>query len=71
MFARWAVSKVVVRTLDAGADKPLPFLHHEGEPNPALGVRGLRIARRDPAVLADQLRALAIAQDIDRRRGSG
>jgi len=58
--------KVVVRTLDAGADKPLPFLHQDGEPNPALGVRGLRIARRDPAILTDQLQALAIAQ-----RGSG
>jgi phosphotransferase system enzyme I (PtsI) len=54
--------KIVVRTLDAGADKPLPFLNQEGEPNPALGVRGLRTARRTPQVLADQLAALALAQ---------
>jgi phosphotransferase system enzyme I (PtsI) len=54
--------KIVVRTLDAGADKPLPFLNQEGEPNPALGVRGLRTARRSPDVLTDQLRALALAQ---------
>ncbi len=54
--------RIVVRTLDAGADKPLPFLDQEGEPNPALGVRGLRIARRSPEVLADQLSALALAQ---------
>ena len=54
--------KIVVRTLDAGADKPLPFLHQEGEPNPALGVRGIRTARRSPDVLTDQLRALALAQ---------
>ncbi|MEO8229400.1 MAG: phosphoenolpyruvate--protein phosphotransferase [Chloroflexota bacterium] len=54
--------KIVVRTLDAGADKPLPFLNQEGEPNPALGVRGLRTARRSPKVLADQLAALALAQ---------
>jgi phosphotransferase system enzyme I (PtsI) len=54
--------KVVVRTLDAGADKPLPFLDQTGEPNPALGVRGLRTARRFPAVLTDQLAALALAQ---------
>jgi phosphoenolpyruvate-protein phosphotransferase (PTS system enzyme I) len=54
--------KIVVRTLDAGADKPLPFLNPEGEPNPALGVRGLRTARRSPDVLTDQLAALAIAQ---------
>jgi phosphoenolpyruvate-protein phosphotransferase (PTS system enzyme I) len=55
--------KIVVRTLDAGADKPLPFLNPEGEPNPALGVRGLRTARRSPHVLADQLAALAVARD--------
>ena len=40
--------KVVVRTLDAGADKPLPFLASRPEPNPALGVRGLRVARAVP-----------------------
>jgi phosphotransferase system enzyme I (PtsI) len=54
--------RIVVRTLDAGADKPLPFLDQEGEPNPALGIRGLRIARRSPDVLTDQLAALARAQ---------
>jgi phosphotransferase system enzyme I (PtsI) len=54
--------KIVVRTLDAGADKPLPFLNQEVEPNPALGVRGLRTARRSPDVLIDQLAALALAQ---------
>jgi phosphoenolpyruvate-protein phosphotransferase (PTS system enzyme I) len=54
--------KIVVRTLDAGADKPLPFLNPDDEPNPALGVRGLRTARRSPDVLTDQLDALARAQ---------
>jgi phosphotransferase system enzyme I (PtsI) len=54
--------KIVVRTLDAGADKPLPFLNPDHEENPALGVRGLRTARRSPEVLADQLEALALAQ---------
>ncbi|HEV8546255.1 MAG TPA: phosphoenolpyruvate--protein phosphotransferase [Candidatus Limnocylindrales bacterium] len=54
--------KIVVRTLDAGADKPLPFLNPEAEPNPALGVRGLRTARRSPDILIDQLEALAAAQ---------
>ena len=53
--------KVVVRTLDAGADKPLPFLAMKPEPNPALGVRGLRISRQRPEVLDEQLRALATA----------
>ncbi len=54
--------KIVVRTLDAGADKPLPFLNQVHEENPALGVRGLRTARRSPDVLTDQLAALALAQ---------
>ncbi|MVZ98928.1 phosphoenolpyruvate--protein phosphotransferase [Actinomadura sp. LD22] len=54
--------RVVVRTLDAGADKPLAFLPPPGEePNPALGERGLRMARRHPDVLAAQLAALARA----------
>lgn len=53
--------RVVVRTLDAGADKPLPFLRQEDEPNPALGIRGLRIGRRRPVVLDTQLRAIADA----------
>jgi phosphotransferase system enzyme I (PtsI) len=53
--------KVVVRTLDAGADKPLAFLNLRDEPNPALGQRGLRAVRRAPEVLADQLEAIGRA----------
>lgn len=53
--------RVVVRTLDAGADKPLPFVTADDEPNPALGVRGLRTANRSPQVLHDQLSAIARA----------
>jgi phosphotransferase system enzyme I (PtsI) len=53
--------KVVLRTLDAGADKPLPFLGLRPEPNPALGVRGLRVARMQPEVLTAQLTAVAAA----------
>lgn len=57
--------KVVVRTLDAGSDKPLPFANAESEDNPALGVRGLRIARRRPQLLDDQLVALAHAAAME------
>jgi phosphotransferase system enzyme I (PtsI) len=57
----FAGRKVVVRTLDAGADKPLAFVTQPDEPNPALGVRGLRTARRHPELLARQLTALARA----------
>jgi phosphotransferase system enzyme I (PtsI) len=52
---------IVVRTLDAGADKPLPFLGLPEEPNPALGVRGLRVARERPEILDTQLEAIALA----------
>ncbi|WP_432544928.1 phosphoenolpyruvate--protein phosphotransferase [Kineococcus sp. SYSU DK002] len=55
--------KVVVRTLDAGADKPLAFVDVAAEENPALGVRGLRTARRHPELLDTQLRALAAAAE--------
>lgn len=53
--------KVVVRTLDAGADKPMPFLTDTDEPNPALGVRGLRTSWRNPQILSNQLDAIAQA----------
>jgi phosphocarrier protein FPr len=49
---------LVIRTLDAGADKPLPYLPAPREDNPALGVRGVRLALRHPALLRSQLRAI-------------
>ena len=55
--------RVVVRVLDAGADKPLDFLTPADEPNPALGVRGLRSLLGHPEVLRTQLRALAAASE--------
>lgn len=61
VLAAFPGRKVVVRALDAGSDKPLPFANADREDNPALGVRGLRIARRRPQLLDDQLRALARA----------
>jgi phosphoenolpyruvate-protein phosphotransferase (PTS system enzyme I) len=53
--------RVTVRTLDAGSDKPLPFLHEGDEPNPALGMRGLRVARRRREILVTQIDAIATA----------
>lgn len=53
--------KVVVRVLDAGADKPLPFLNDAHEENPALGLRGLRALRASEDILREQLTALAQA----------
>lgn len=50
---------VVVRTLDAGSDKPVAFATHEGEENPALGVRGLRLSFDNPGLLERQLDGIA------------
>ncbi|MFD3487679.1 phosphoenolpyruvate--protein phosphotransferase [Streptomyces sp. NPDC058665] len=55
--------RVVVRVLDAGADKPLDFLTPADEPNPALGVRGLRSLLDHPDVLRTQLTALSKAAE--------
>ncbi len=55
--------KVVVRALDAGADKPLAFLNAAHEENPVLGLRGLRALRASEQILLDQLTALKGAQD--------
>jgi phosphotransferase system enzyme I (PtsI) len=52
---------VVVRTLDAGSDKPIAFATLEDEENPALGVRGLRVAALHPELLERQLDAIAAA----------
>ncbi|MFB3738718.1 MAG: phosphoenolpyruvate--protein phosphotransferase [Candidatus Velamenicoccus archaeovorus] len=49
---------VIVRTLDVGGDKPLPYLPIPREANPFLGVRGLRLGLARPEVLRAQLRAL-------------
>jgi phosphoenolpyruvate-protein phosphotransferase/dihydroxyacetone kinase phosphotransfer subunit len=48
---------LIVRTLDAGADKPLPALPMAPEQNPFLGVRGIRLSLAKPELLATQLRA--------------
>ena len=53
--------KVVVRVLDAGADKPLSFLNDAHEENPALGLRGIRALRASEDILREQLTALAEA----------
>jgi phosphoenolpyruvate-protein phosphotransferase (PTS system enzyme I) len=61
VFEAFIGRKVVLRTLDAGSDKPLAFATLPDEANPSLGVRGLRIARRDPGMLDRQLDAVAEA----------
>ncbi|HLP23545.1 MAG TPA: phosphoenolpyruvate--protein phosphotransferase [Microbacteriaceae bacterium] len=62
VFDAFAGKKVVVRALDAGADKPLAFLNDAHEENPALGLRGLRALRVKENILRDQLEALVAAE---------
>jgi multiphosphoryl transfer protein len=61
VFAGFAGRRVLIRTLDAGADKPLAFVTTPNEANPALGIRGYRTTWRRPELLDDQLRAIALA----------
>lgn len=61
VFEHFPGKRVVVRTLDAGADRPLPYLSPTNEPNPALGVRGYRALVAHPHVLDLQLEAIKVA----------
>lgn len=70
IFARFPHQPVVIRTLDAGSDKPMPFItaaqrsaagSQVSEPNPALGMRGFRTHSFAPQVLERQLQAIAQA----------
>lgn len=63
VFNAYPDSKVVVRTLDAGSDKPISYATLSSEENPALGVRGLRIARNNESLLTRQLDAIAQASE--------
>ena len=61
VFEAFGSRRVVVRTLDAGADKPLAFADLGPEDNPALGRRGLRLSAERPELLDAQLTALGEA----------
>jgi phosphotransferase system enzyme I (PtsI) len=64
-IVEWAAGRpVTIRTLDAGGDKPIPGYTVEGEGNPFLGMRGVRLSLAHPVVLTTQLRALARAAAI-------
>ena len=54
---------VVVRTLDAGSDKPIAYATPAGEENPALGIRGLRLSFDNPGLLGRQVEAVARAAE--------
>ena len=54
---------VIIRTLDIGGDKPLPYIDVESEMNPFLGVRAIRLTLRRPELFQPQLRAILRAAD--------
>lgn len=56
---------LVIRTLDVGGDKPLPYLPMPPEENPFLGMRGIRVGLEQPEVLRTQLRAILRAARAD------
>jgi phosphotransferase system enzyme I (PtsI) len=58
---------IVVRTIDAGSDKPVPFLKMPDEENPALGVRGFRLVRDHRDFIVSQLEALEEARKASGR----
>ena len=53
---------IVVRTIDAGSDKPVPFLNMPHEENPALGVRGFRLIKEHREFITEQLKAIESAR---------
>ncbi|OKL46677.1 phosphoenolpyruvate--protein phosphotransferase [Boudabousia liubingyangii] len=63
VFEAFAGHKVVVRTLDSGSDKPVPFATLADEPNPSLGVRGIRTLRINDGLLSNQLDAIKQATE--------
>ncbi|MGL5406593.1 MAG: phosphoenolpyruvate--protein phosphotransferase [Propionibacteriaceae bacterium] len=63
VYAAFPGKKVVLRTLDAGSDKPIPFANTIKEENPALGVRAIRLSQINPGLLERQLDAVAQAAD--------
>ena len=59
---------VIVRTLDVGGDKPLPYIKMPDEENPFLGVRGIRLCLAQPELLREQLRAVLRATEYGKLR---
>lgn len=61
VFRQAPAGKIIVRTIDAGSDKPVPFLGLAREENPALGVRGFRMVTHYKDFLQSQLNAIGLA----------
>jgi phosphocarrier protein FPr len=59
---------IIVRTLDVGGDKPLPYIKMPEEANPFLGVRGIRLCMARPEILREQIRAVLRATKYGKLR---
>jgi phosphocarrier protein FPr len=59
---------IIVRTLDVGGDKPLPYIKMPEEANPFLGVRGIRLCMAKPEVLREQVKAVLRATEYGKLR---
>lgn len=59
---------VVIRALDVGGDKPVPGIHLQPEPNPFLGMRGLRLLLSHPDLMRTQVRAILRAAVVGNLR---
>ncbi|MEP9400318.1 phosphoenolpyruvate--protein phosphotransferase [Sphingomonas sp. VNH70] len=59
---------LIVRLLDVGGDKPAPYLPIAPEENPALGLRGIRVALAMPEILEAQLRAILSVRPVGQCR---
>jgi phosphocarrier protein FPr/phosphocarrier protein len=64
--ATLAPRPLIIRTLDIGGDKPVPYLAMPAEENPALGVRGVRVGLRNPGLLGTQLAAILRVRPLPR-----
>ncbi|WP_086930452.1 phosphoenolpyruvate--protein phosphotransferase [Agarilytica rhodophyticola] len=56
--------RLIIRTLDVGGDKPLPYLPIDAEENPFLGLRGIRVMLHKTSVFRTQLRAILRASEF-------
>lgn len=61
IFRAAPAGKIIIRTIDAGSDKPVPFLTLPTEENPALGIRGFRLNRDHEPFIATQIKAIGHA----------